>query len=186
MLLKTKKSIVGPIISVFVLILVVSILAGLTFLFVASLKTQVIQATDTYLVTYNESGAWANASGYPLAQRNLVGFSGPTLLYASKTSNLTVLYDGVNPSNVTIVGNYLFNSTAISFNGGVNVTYGYVAIPASGMNAYNAVNGTENSGYTIVNYLPLIFLAVIFGALMTLVLKIILPYINLGQQTGGF
>ena len=35
-----KKSIMGPIISVFVLILIVSILAGLTFLFVSQLKTQ--------------------------------------------------------------------------------------------------------------------------------------------------
>jgi len=99
-----KKSIMGPIISVFVMILVISILAGLTFLFIAQLKTQVLAA-----------------------------------------------------SGVTV------NSTA-----------------------YLAVNSTEAAGASVVGYLPLIFLAVIFGALLTLVLKIILPYVNLGQSMGGF
>jgi ABC-type multidrug transport system permease subunit len=106
MKIKSKKSIMGPIISVFVLILIISILSGLTFLFVAQLKTQV-QNTGT---------------------------------------------GGATPANT----------------------------------AYMAVNSTEAAGYTVVGYLPLIFLAVIFGALLTLVLKIILPYINLGQSVGGF
>jgi len=100
----TKKSIMGPVISVFVLVLIISILAGLTFLFVSQLKDQV-----------------------------------------SETAT-----------------------------GGVNST------------AYQAVNDTEAAGATIVGYLPLIFLAIIFGAILTLVLKIILPYINLGQNMGGF
>jgi hypothetical protein len=102
--LTQKKSIMGPVISVFVLVLVISILAGLTFLFVSQLKTQV-QNTAT---------------------------------------------------------------------GGENST------------AYQAVNDTEAAGATVVGYLPLIFLAIIFGAILTLVLKIILPYINLGQNMGGF
>jgi len=100
----TKKSIMGPVISVFVLVLIISILAGLTFLFVAQLKDQVEETTS----------------------------------------------DGVNST------------------------------------AYQAVNDTEAAGATIVGYLPLIFLAIIFGAILTLVLKIILPYINLGQNMGGF
>ena len=99
-----KKSIMGPIISVFVLVLIISILAGLTFLFVAQLKDQV---EDT-------------------------------------------VSDGENST------------------------------------AYQAVNDTEAAGATIVGYLPLIFLAIIFGAILTLVLKIIIPYINLGQNMGGF
>ena len=100
----SKKGVMGPVISVFVMVLVISILAGLTFLFVAQLKGQV-ETTAT---------------------------------------------------------------------GGVNST------------AYKSVNATEAAGATVVNYLPLIFLAVIFGALLTLVLRIILPYINLGQTMGGF
>ena len=98
-----KKAVMGQIISVFVLVLVISILAGLTFLFVSELKDQVKETAT----------------------------------------------------------------------GGDNST------------AYKAVNDTEDAGATVVNYLPLIFLALIFGAILTLVLKIILPYINLGQQMGG-
>jgi FlaG/FlaF family flagellin (archaellin) len=103
-ILKQKKGIIGPVISVFVMVLIISILAGLTFLFVAQLKDEVLSA---------ESGDQ--------------------------------------------------NSTA-----------------------YQAVNDTEAAGATVVNYLSLIFLAVIFGAILTLVLRIILPYINLGQNLGGF
>jgi len=102
--IKQKKSVMGPIISVFVMVLVISILAGLTFLFVSQLKDQV-EATAT---------------------------------------------------------------------GGTDST------------AYQAVNDTEDAGATVVGYLPLIFLALIFGAILTLVLKIILPYINLGNSMGGF
>ena len=97
-----KKSVMGPVISVFVLVLIVSILAGLTFLFVGQLKTQIGNSAGT------TSTAW------------------------------------------------------------------------------NATNATEAAGYTVVGYLPLIFLAIIFGAILTLVLKIILPYINLGQQVQGW
>jgi len=104
----TKKSVMGPIISVFVMVLVISILAGLTFLFLAQLKSQVL-----------------------------------------------VTLGGATSAN--------YNTTT-----------------------YQAVNSTEAAGYTVVGYLPLIFLAVIFGALLTLVLKIILPYINLGQSVSGF
>lgn len=100
---RQKKGVLGPVISVFVMVLVISILAGLTFLFVSQLKSEV-----------------ANTSG-------------------SEQST-----------------------------------------------AYQAVNDTENAGATVVNYLSLIFLAVIFGAILTLVLRIILPYINLGQSMGGF
>ena len=97
-----KKGVMGPLISVFVLVLVISILAGLTFLFVAQLKAQVLTTSGATTTT-----------------------------------------------------------------------------------AYQAVNKTEAAGATVVDYLPLVFLALIFGALLTLVLKIILPYINLGQQVGS-
>lgn len=101
--LTQKKGVLGPVISVFVMVLVISILAGLTFLFVAQLKTEVETTSGSQEST-----------------------------------------------------------------------------------AYQAVNDTEAAGATVVNYLSLIFLAVIFGAILTLVLRIILPYINLGQSMGGF
>ena len=101
--INSKKGIIGPVISVFVMVLIVSILASLTFLFVAQLKAEVATTSGSQQTT-----------------------------------------------------------------------------------AYQAVNDTEAAGATVVNYLSLIFLAVIFGAILTLVLRIILPYINLGNKMGGF
>jgi NADH:ubiquinone oxidoreductase subunit 3 (subunit A) len=102
MKIQLKKGVMSEIIGVFILILVISVLAGMTFLFTSALKTQV-----------------TNTAG--------------------------------------------INSTA-----------------------YNAVNSTEAAGATVVNYLPLLFLAIIFGAILAVVLKIILPYINLGNSVQGF
>ena|SRR3990167_6547398 len=98
-----KKGVMGPIISVFILVLIVSVLAGLTFLFTSELKDQVAETAT----------------------------------------------------------------------GGTNST------------SYQAVNDTEDAGATVVDYLPLVFLSLIFGVILTVVLRIILPYVNLGQQIGG-
>jgi len=103
-----KKGVMSEVIGVFILVLVVSVLAGMTFLFVGQLKTQVASTISSDTSTYENSTAW------------------------------------------------------------------------------RAVNSTEYAGATIVNYLPLLFLAIIFGAILAVVLKIILPYINLGNQVGGF
>ena len=102
--LKAKKGVMGEIIQVFVLVLVIAILAGLTFLFTAQMKAQVLTI----------SGSNTNAT------------------------------------------------------------------------AYQAVNQTEAAGYTVITFLPLVFLALIFGAILMVVLKVILPYINLGKSVGGF
>ena len=99
-----KKGVMSEIIGVFILILVISVLSGMTFLFTSQLKTQVGAVVGT-------------------------------------TANVT---------------------------------------------AYAAVNSTEAAGATVIAYLPLLFLAIIFGAILAVVLKIILPYINLGNQVGGF
>lgn len=98
--LKPKKSVMNQVIGVFILVLVISVIAGMTFLFTETLKTQV-EATAT---------------------------------------------------------------------GGTNST------------AWQAVNDTEAAGATLVDYLPLLFLAIIFGAILIVVLKVLLPYINLGGQ----
>lgn len=101
--MKQKKSVMNQIVGVAIMVLVVSVLFGLTFLFTAELKEQV---------------------------------------------NDTVKDD---------------SSTA-----------------------YQAVNDTEAAGATIVDYLPLVFLSLIFGAILTVVLKIILPYVNLGRNMDTF
>jgi len=92
----------------------------------------------------------------------------------------------------TIVGsgNYTLSTSGVLTNisvttwDNVNITYNYLS--ASAETAYTSIDDTEDAGATIVGYLPLIFLALIFGAILTLVLKIILPYINLGRSFEGF
>ena len=98
-----KKGVMTQIINIFILVLVISVLSGMTFLFVATLKEEV-RTTAT----------------------------------------------GGNKSM-----------------------------------AYKAVNTTEAAGYNVTKYLSLLFLALIFGAVLIVVLRVILPYINLGQQIGG-
>jgi len=177
--MRLKKSVMGPIISVFVLILIVSILAGLTFLFVSSLKTNVVTTTATTSGSaVNESG-YINQTGYTLTQSTRLGFNNPAIVTIINGTSGAVIPSG----NYTLTNNVLRNATASNFNpANITYTYSYIGEPT----AYNAVNGTESAGYTLVSYLPLIFLAIIFGALLTLVLRIIVPYINLGQTMGSF
>ena len=176
---KSKKSVMGPVISVFVMVLVISILAGLTFLFVSQLKTQVIDTTATTAGSVINESAWINSTEYTLDNSILVGFGGLTI------TSLLNATDGldVGAANYTLTGSTLTNSTEVTWSA-VNISYTYTHVGE--LTAYNAVNDTEAAGATVVNYLSLIFLAVIFGAILTLVLRIVLPYINLGQQMGGF
>jgi hypothetical protein len=101
--MKSKKGIMNQIVSIFVLVLVISVLSGLTFLFGAQLLTQV-------------------------------------------------------------------NTVA----GGTTTM------------AYQAVNQTQTAGYAVVGYLGLIFMVLIFSALLALVLRMIIPYMNLGQSMNTF
>ena len=180
----------GPIISVFVLVLIVSILAGLTFLFVAQLKDTSVEISDrTSVNVANESVTFdaANtvqsldtstllevACGTPTQLINTTVGSGEDLSVGNvtMTSDCTLL-------NATVLDDWIANGT-------VFVSYPYTYIAGDDANAYVSINETENAGAGIVGYLPLIFLAIIFGAILTLVLKIIIPYINLGQNMGGF
>jgi len=178
-----KKSIIGPIVSVFVLVLVIAILSGLTFLFVAQLKTNAMDTSDkaTFTVT-NESSAWLNNSGYTLDRANEPSFA---------SVSITLIQNGSDGKTVTS-GNYSISAAGVLTNASavvwtnVNVTYTYSAIASDARTAYESINDTEAAGATITTYLSLIFLAVIFGAILTLVLRIILPYINLGKNMGGF
>ena len=180
---KSKKAIIGPVISVFVMVLIISILAGLTFLFVSQLKTNVIDTSviDTVTVT-NESG-YINSTGYTLATAGAFQFASPTITLAiNGTDGTTIVASNYTVSSVGVVTNTTdIADTTYEF---VNFTYTYTFIGED--TAYQAVNDTEAAGATVVNYLSLIFLAVIFGAILTLVLRIILPYINLGKEMGGF
>ena len=183
MKLKQKKSVMGPVISVFVMVLVISILAGLTFLFSAELKdTSIDVSSKTSLSVTNETGGFINSSGYTLATATALGFSNPSISsIVNRTDNSTL------SSSLYTVDNdgLLTNATAVVvIDDAIGITYTYTRVLDE--IAYKSINDTEDAGATIVGYLPLIFIALIFGAILTIVLKIILPYINLGQKVGGF
>jgi len=185
-----KKSIMGPVISVFVLVLIVSILAGLTFLFVANLKdTSLDQASRTSISIINETVQFDSID-------TVQTLGAATLFEVICSTTPTGIQNGTTEGAVTLVGNVtltssctIVNATTLAShmsNGTVFVSYDYTYVAGDDANAYNAINETEAAGAGIVGYLPLIFLAIIFGAILTLVLKIILPYINLGQNMDGF
>jgi hypothetical protein len=165
----------------------------LTFLFVAALKTQsVVTAEKTTVTVLNESVTFDAANTLQtLNASTKIGVECGALTYVA---NGTTLGNSVLVTNFTRSGCTVINATALfpigsathwnaSYIQLMSYTYTYVA---DNNTAYGAINGTEQAGYTLVGYLPLIFLAVIFGAILTLVLKIILPFINLGKQVGGF
>ena len=99
--IRAKKSTMGQVISIFITVLLVSVIAGMTFLFVGSLKDEA---------------------------ENIAG---------------------------------------------------------ADSNAYIAINTTEAAGMTVTNFLSILFLALIFSAILTVVLRIVLPFINVGNQLGG-
>ena len=177
-----KKSMIGPIVSVFVLVLIIAILSGLTFLFVAQLKTNAMDtSTKATFTVVNESGA-INQTGYTLSRVNEPSFANPTaVLIINASDNKSIASGNYTLSSLGV----LTNASAVIWST-VKITYTYSAIASDSRNAYESINDTEAAGFTVVSYLSLIFLAVIFGAILTLVLKIILPYINLGQNIGGF
>jgi len=178
-IMENKKAVMGSVISVFVMILVISILAGLTFLFISSLKPSVIENTITSASVTGEIG-FINSTTYTLDKATELNFRNPVITGAANyTSGLKIAAANYTVSAAGIV----INSSAVGWG---NVTFNYTYEYIANANAYNAVNDTEAAGAGVVGYLPLIFLALIFGAILTLVLKIILPYINLGNQMGGF
>ena len=180
----------GPIISVFVLILIVSILAGLTFLFVSQLKTQSLDvAPRTTVSIINETITFDDV--------NTIQELSASTLFNVNCGTITYVANETTTGELLTVGNYtqsdctLINATEMAAdgwggNGTVYVSYPYNYIAPDQANAYNAINDTEAAGAGLTGYLPLIFLTIIFGAILTLVLRIILPYINLGQNMGGF
>lgn len=180
-----KKSVLGPVISVFVLILIVSILSGLTFLFVSQLKNNVVTTVTPYSYSDSDSSAWINSSGYTLDGAGDAGFSSVAITWIFGSDST-----GIQNNTVIAAGNYSLSTAGVITNtlgrnwSSVIVNYTYNSVKDT--NAYLSVNKTEAAGYSVVNYLSLIFLAVIFGAILTLVLKIIVPYINLGKSMDGF
>jgi len=172
----------SEVIGVFVLVLVISILAGMTFLFTSSLKTQAYSSGKILQSAIgNESLTAVDEIGddFSVSWRSEVACT--LLNVTNATSALQVPSTNYTQTNCNLKSKGAdsgFNNT----NWRIYYTYTYYDYG----NAYDSVNKTEESGATIINYLPLLFLAIIFGAILAVVLKIILPYINLGNQVSGF
>ena len=180
---RKKKSVMGPVISVFVMVLVIAILAGLTFLFTSELKdTSLDVSGKTSVAITNETGGYINSTGYTLSNSTALGFSSPSITaVVNRTDNSTLATNLYEVSSVGLVT----NATAVVIDvDPIGISYTYNRIADS--NAYVSINDTESAGATVVGYLPLIFLSLIFGAILTIVLKIILPYISLGERYSGF
>jgi len=178
--MKTKKGVMNQLIGVFVLVLIVAILAGMTFLFIANLKSNVVSSTTESNSVINETG-WINQTGYSLKgngdgdilQSNYVITSA-----LNRTSGLPIVVTG----NITVGSTGIVtNASAIIWNN-ASISYTYQDVKPS---AYNAVNNTESASAGIIAYLPLVFLALIFGAILIIVLRVILPYISLSKGIGG-
>lgn len=185
-----KKGVMGPVISVFVLVLVVSILAGVTFLFVAQLKTQSVEnSRNSQVSVINESvtiSATNVAQSLSASTKANVLCNPITYIANQTTTGASLALGNLTQTQCSVINTSMMNAAGTGNNRTVYVSYTYLYTDANQANAYSSINATESAGYTLVGYLPLIFLAIIFGAILTLVLKVILPYVNLGQSVGGF
>lgn len=186
-----KKSVMGEIISVFVMVLVVAILASLTFLFVAALKTQSVSVSlnantsvTNESVTFDVLNTAQTLASY--TTRTNANCGALTYIANQSTTGVSLALGNVTQTGCNVINTTAMNAAGTGNNGTVYVSYSVLYTDPNLPSAYGATNGTESAGYTVVGYLPLIFLAIIFGAILTLVLKIILPFINLGKQVGQF
>jgi hypothetical protein len=179
----------GEIISVFVMILVVAILAGLTFLFVAQLKAQSVEVSlngNTSVTNESVTFSVTNVAQTLSSTRTNANCNAITYIANGTTTGASLALGNVTQTNCNVINTTGMGLAGTGNNRTVYVSYIVQYTDPALPSAYGASNATEAAGYTIVGYLPLIFLALIFGAILTLVLKIILPFINLGQQVGGF
>ena len=87
------------------------------------------------------------------------------------TSKYTI---NLNSGLTSLSNDYLYEYLTVSYNTVADKT------------SLNALTSIENSGSTAVNFLPLVFLVTIFGAILFLVLKFLIPYIELGQNINKF
>jgi hypothetical protein len=124
--------------------------------------------------TATDSNKWFNGTGWTLAQSTLSGFTTPTITSAiNASSGLTI-----PASNYTLVGNIVYNTSAVNWNN-ATFTYYYKSLGASsgynqatGMvtNLTNASAGFFGSSSTFFGILVvvviMIFLGLMIGAVM--------------------
>jgi hypothetical protein len=184
MKIQLKKGVMSEIIGVFILILVITILAGMTFLFTSSLYNTAFTRDKTTSITksnLNESiASFSNTTGNYVSIFALPDATCRILSINNATNGTVVPTNNYTTSNCLVLADISSDYALTPVN--VSYTYTYSIQGTSS----DAINRTQIAGATVVNYLPLLFLAIIFGAILAVVLKIILPYINLGNSVQGF
>ena len=101
-------------------------------------------------------------------------------------NNVTNSTSGVvlSSGNYTLTNCLLKGTDTSAYLGlNVNASYGYTYHTTG--TAYKAINDTETAGTTVITYLPLIILALIFSALIYLVFRMVTPFMSLGSGGSG-
>ena len=183
----SRKSIMNQVIGVFILVLVISVIAGMTFLFTAQLKDtsgdmDISRKTTTVI---NETLLSNVTDGTPVVFSNSTIYDVICTLTSVTAQNSTGQWQvGVVAANYTQDNCNIAAVTATFNDSSWNVSYTANYIDSV---AWSAINDTEAAGATVIDYLPLLFLAIIFGVILIVVLRVLLPFINLGgQMNAGF
>jgi hypothetical protein len=125
----------------FAIILAVGLLAYVIVVIMGTLNTANI-IEDSLDTTYNETGASANSTGYTLTKASTYGFSSPSILSAFNGSIL------IPAANYTVSSaGVLYNGTAATGYGSINVTYSYNYYGTVKVNSKQIV-GNVSSGIT--------------------------------------
>lgn len=185
-----KKGVMSEVIGVFILILIIAVLAGMTFLFTSNLFTQAYASDKTAhsATSVNESLASPTTAGISLAvgANERDGECGTLISVINATGDFIITSSNWTQTGCTVVNTTNWVTTGgVRANWSATMLYTYPYTYNRMGSASDAINETETAGASVINYLPLLFLALIFGAVLAVVLKIILPYINLGNQVSG-
>ena len=175
----------NEILGAFILLLVVSIIAGMTFIFTSTLKDQTIeQGLNSFTILNETITRGVGNQAVFVSGATDPGFRSFAIIEIANSTTVEI----IGATNYTTRSDGLLNISVAGSLGAYNVSdwnVSYTYTSANGSVAFRSVNDTEKAGIVMVDFLPILFLAIIFGVILVVVLKVILPFINLGQQ-GGF
>jgi hypothetical protein len=173
-----KKAVVGldVVEAVILSLLAIGILSITTILVLYSLlpSTDAISQTSGQRVI-NESGTMTSA-GYTLAKSTLYGFSSPSIVTVTNTSNSVI----IPSANYTLVGNKLYNSTVVA-QGGVYITYDYKISNSGASSIINNISEGNTSFFGNSSTFFSILAVVVIIALIALIVLYIRQFRSEGR-----
>jgi len=172
---KAKKSIINQTISIFILVLMVVIIAGFVYWFVSEFKETIATTDEQTGYALNET-CFFNQTGYTFSHANDLGFAHPVITAAYNATDGTA----IALTDITQTGNVLTNTSTAWDNATMYYDYGY-----TGGTAYHAINDTEAASLNIIDLLPFIFMALGFVIIIGVLIRILVPIMNLGQSFGS-